>query len=326
MKYGYDKKTKCLFSWDGDFRYEGKTDVIPEDAFVVKEESRTWLEMAGCQFLSGYTRNVLMYHSNSDNSIAAYGDVLKESCKWTDCRDWKKVTEHIHPTASICISGYVASNPNELAEFCKTHPSNSVYVCPLVEELAAFGVLVMNIQDKEKPRKINLCIPNDKEMGDFFLKYEPTLNGDGYGKMADFINRGFPVLNEIMSCPGISPFYGRVLAEKSGKPSTYLLRKDAVGLFFPQEPLSATHYVATSVPVAVTNTTSFMRKSGCKDDKVNIVVSSDNIPWLKEFLNFYRVMSGKDFVGTTNLIQLRAQNLPVFRYSRAHNVKWNNEK
>jgi hypothetical protein len=321
MKYGYDKKTKCLFSWDGDFRYEGKTDIIPEDAFVVDEEVRPWIEMAGCHFLSGQRHNVLMYYSAGDKSVATYGNILSASCKWTDCRSWDDIVKHIHPTAPVCVAGYVASNPAEIAKLCKTIPCHSVYVCPLVEELAAFGVLVLNIQDKEKPRRASLCVPNKDELDGHCSEYDAKLNGDGYGQMANAVRKGFPALNEIMSCPSISPFYGRVLAEKSGTPSTYLIRSDAVGRFFPHEPISITYYAATSVPVEVTNTTSFMRQSGCKDEKVNIVVSSDHIPYLPVFMNFYKVMSGKDFVGTTNINQLRAKKLPVFRYNGSYGLE-----
>lgn len=322
MKYGYDSKTKCLFSWDGDFRYEGKVDICPEDAFIVNEEIRQWIEMAGCQFLSGYRRNVVMYLSAGNNSISAYGDILKANCKWTNCYSWKEVIKHVHPTSPICVAGYIANDPAGISELCKTYPSHTIYVCPLVEELAAFGVLVTNILNKEKSRRTSLCVPNRQEENEILLKYDKTLAGDAYGNMANTVCRGLPVLNEIMSCPGISPFYGRVLADKSGQPSTYLIRSDAIGLFFPHEPLSATHYAATSVPVEVTNTTSFMRQSGCKDEKVNIVVSSDYIPSLPVFMNFYKIMSGKDFIGTTNPIQLSTKKLPVFRYSEAYNIDW----
>ena len=322
MKYGYDKKTKCLFSWDNDFRYEGKTDVIPEGAFIVDEKYRQWTEMAGCQFLSGYRRNVMMYLSDGDNSCTAYGDIIRADCKWTMCFSWEKVIKHVHPTSPICVAGYVANDPAKIAELCKMYSSHTIYVCPLVEELAAFGVLILNIQDKEKPRRASLCMP-DYGSTHNGVEYDSQLEGDGYGKMAYAVNRGFPALNRIMSCPGISPFYGRILAGKSGVPITYLIRSDAVGLFFPHEPLSATHYAATSVPVKVTNTTSFMRHSGCNDAEVNIVVSSDYIPSLPVFMNFYKVMSGKDFVGTTNFKQLSAKNVPIFWYNRMNETNWN---
>ena len=323
MNYGYDSKTKCLFSWDGEFHYEGKVDTAPADAFLVEEEFRPWLEMAGCHFLSGHRRNCVFYLSAGENSCAAYGDMLHANCKWTDCHDWKQVIKHVHPNTLLCVAGYVANDPVAIAELCRTHPCNTVYVCPLVEELAAFGVLAVNLLDKEKPRRTSLCITNNQDMEGQYLEYDHKLDGDGYGKMADVVHRGFAVLNEMMDCPGISPFYGRVLANKSGLPPVFIIRSDSIGRYFPHEPLSTTHYAATSVPVEVENTRSFMEQSKCNAPKVNIVVSSDYIPGLPVFMNFYKVMSGNDCVGTTCPKQLASsKKVPVFRYNKAYKMEF----
>ena len=53
--YGYDLPTKCLFSWNGDFRYEGKTDSPPSEA-INNDKDRDWAKLIGCQFLSGSYR------------------------------------------------------------------------------------------------------------------------------------------------------------------------------------------------------------------------------------------------------------------------------
>lgn len=324
MQYGYDQQTKCLFSWDGDFKYEGKIDIAPPDAFIVEQELRPWLEMAACHFLSGYRRHCVFYLSDEGNSISAYGDMLKAECKWTNCHDWKKVITHIHPNAPLCVAGYVAQEPATIAELCRTYPCHTVYVCPLVEELAAFGALVTNLH-QEKPRRTSLCVPNKEDMGGPYQEYDAKLNGDGYGQMANIVHRGLPVLNEMMSCPGISPFYGRVLSKKVGDSPTYIIRSEAVHKFFPNEPLSATHYAATSVPVEVNNTTSFKRASGCDEEKVKIFVSSDHVPNLPVFMNFYKVMSNNDFVGTSNSKQLVcSKNLPVFRYDKGYSKELRN--
>jgi hypothetical protein len=226
------------------------------------------------------------------------------------------------PDWLLCLCGSIVNNPSEMAQFCKSFPSYRVYACPLVEELAAFGILVANIRDKERPRRTSLCVPNKQEIEGDCLEYDSKLDGDGYGKMADVINRKFAVLNEMMSCPGISPFYGKVLASKSGLPPTYIVRSDSIHKHFPHEFISATHYAATSVPVEVANTPSFLKQSGCNAPKVNIVVSSDHIPGLPIFLNFYRVMSGKDCIGITQPEQLvSSKKVPVFRYNKAYKLE-----
>lgn len=322
MNYGYDPKSKCLFSWDKDFKYEGKVDAAPAGAFIVEENFRQWTEMAGCQFLSGSSRDCLSFHSNGKDSAVVRGNLIRAECNLSMCYDWDKITsEPIAFTGLVCVSGYVANDPVALAKLCKIYPCNSFYVCPIVEELAAFGVLIVNIPAKKRPRRVPFCVPNEKtEEGDS-LEYDPKLDGDGYGRMADAVRKGFPAVNEMMDCPGISPFYGRVLAQKTGLPPNYIIRNDAMKLFFPTEPLSITHYAATSVPVEVTNTPAFRQASGCQEEKVHIVVATDYIPNLSSFMNFYKIMSGKSFIGTAFVKQLiSSKKTPVFRYSRAYDI------
>lgn len=321
MKHGYDKATKCLFSWDRDFRYEGKIDNAPSDAFVVTEEHRSWFQLAGCHFLSGHRRNCVFYLENGNDSVSTYGNVIHADCKWLNCYSWEKVTTHVHPTAPICVCGPVAKDSAEIAKLCHKYPSHAIYVCPVVDELAAFGVLVTNILDKEKPRRTSLCVPLMHELHGEHIDFDPKLEGDGYGRMADLVRHGLPVLNDMMSFVGISPFYGKVLSKKADNHHTYLIRSHAVDRFFPQEPLSIKLYAATSVPVQVTNTKSFQDASGCKADKVNIVVSSDHIPGFPVFMNFYKIMSGDDFVGTVDLKHMNVhKKLPVFRYNRGYKM------
>lgn len=292
--YGYDGITKCLFSYDGEFKYEGKVDVAPSGAFVVEEKNRPWLELSACRFLSGHRKNCVFYMS-----------------------DWEQEKTNIGLQDYLCIAGSIANEPSKISEICMKNPCNTIYVCPLVEELASFGVLITNLHE-EKPRRASLCVPKMIDVVDDCLEYDKELNGDGYGKMADIINRGFPVLNAMMDCPGISPFYGRILAKKSGPPFTYIVRSDSLKRLFPKEPLSLKHYVATSVPVEVNNTDTFKKESGCEEDKINIVTSSDYITGLPIFMNFYKVMSGMDFVGTTCSKQLiSSKKVPMFGYNKA---------
>lgn len=326
IHHGYDPKSKDLFSWDGDFKYLGKSDNPPEKSFIVEEDIRLWTEMAGCQFLSGYRRECVTYLSAGTNSVSAYGNNLTVKFRWTNCYDWKKVVRlrlHSHPTAPICVGGYVADDKAEIAELCKLYPSSTIYVCQLVEELAAFGVLVANIQDKEKPRRTSLCVPNKELLGGQGIEFDEKLNGDAFGRMADIINHGSPVLNEIMTCPGISPFYGKVLTRNTCDLSTFIVRCDAVDKYFPCEPISAKMYAATSVPVEMKNTEMFRKDSGCDKDKVNIMVASDYVPGLQAFMTFYKIMSALSFVGVAEFEDF-PKNIPVFRYNRGYRDRGRN--
>lgn len=315
--HGYDPQSKCLFSWDGDFKYLGKTDKPPEGSFLVEEEDKQWLEMAGCQFLSGHRRHCVMYLSAGDNSVSAYGDMLKIDCKWSHCYNWEQVIKHVHIAAPICVGGYVVNDPAEMAKLCKSYPSNSIYACPLVEELAAFGVLVVNIQDRERPRRTSLCIPNTELLSGECVEFDTKLDGDGFGRMADLVKQGKPVLNEMMTCPGVSPFYGKIVTRETGDLSTFIVRSDVIDKYFPSEPISSKSYAATSVPVEMVNTEVFRKDSGCNREKVNIMVASDYVPGLQVFSTFYRIMSGLPFFGVTES-KIFTKNPPVFRYNRGY--------
>jgi len=315
MKYGYDSKTKCLFSWQEDFIYQGKTDTIPSGAFVLEEENRLLYELAGCHFLSGIRDNCLFYYSNGSENKLAYGNILSGDFKWMDCSDLRESVSKIQPSVYFCIAGDIASDSQKIADICNMFPCNRIFVCSLVEGLAAFGVLVTNILDKEKPRRVSLCVPNKEVKGENMIGFDEKLFGDGYGQMAYMIFKGLPVFNMMMNCPCVSPFYGKVLAEKTGYPPTFIVRREAVDNLFPGISASVV-YAATSVPVRIKNTSSFMSVSQFKEDVLDIVVASDFIPELPVFMNFYKIMSGKDFVGTTLPEQLVSKkDIPVFGYN-----------
>jgi hypothetical protein len=202
------------------------------------------------------------------------------------------------------------------------YPCHTIYICPVVEELAAFGVLVTNLKVQEKPRRTSLCVPHTHDFGGEHIEFDPNLEGDGYGRMADVVHKGMPVLNDMMRGPGISPFYGRVISRRVVEPYTFLIRSESVNRYFPTEPVSAKVYAATSVPVEMKNTKAFMSASGCNAEKVNMVVSSDFIPGLPVFLNFYKIMSGDDFVGTICPKQIIPhKKVPVFGYSKGYMIE-----
>ena len=316
MKHGYDPESKCLFSWDGDFKYLGKVDKAPENSFIVEEETRSWLELSGCQFLSGCRRDCVMYLSAGNDSVSAYGDMLNVDCRWTNCSSWKQVIKHVHPMVPICVAGYVVEDPVEIAELCRVYSSRTIYVCPLVEELAAFGVLVLNIQEK-RSRRLDFCVPNTELLDRECVEFDAKLNGDSFGRMADIVKQGMPVLNEIMTCTGISPFYGKVITRNTKNLSTFIVRSDAMDKYFPCEPISSKMYAATSVPVEMSNTVEFSKDSGCGSEKVNIMVASDYVSGLQVFMTFYKIMSGLSFVGVGNPKDFK-KTIPVFRYNKGY--------
>jgi hypothetical protein len=198
-----------------------------------------------------------------------------------------------------------------------------VYVCPLVDELAAFGVLAMKLMEigKEKPRRAFLCSPNEEPMDGKSVEFDPKLEGDGYGVMADVVTHGVPALNDVMKCPGVSPFYGKALMRNCSSPVAYLVRCESVDKYFPCEPISAKMYAATSVPVQFDNTNEFRKASGCESDKVNVVIVSDFIFMLPVFMNFYQIMSKCDVVATASPENVACSKaMPVFRYRRAYSM------
>ena len=61
----YDMVSKALFTWDRDFRYEGRKDDMPDGSLVVPGEwdNRMLAELMGCMFLSGCSRHCLVVRS-----------------------------------------------------------------------------------------------------------------------------------------------------------------------------------------------------------------------------------------------------------------------
>ena len=325
--YGYDPKIKCLFSWNGDFSYEGKTDVAPEGSFLVEEVNREWLEVAGCSFLSGSRADGYSFRIKSfdeDVTLIA-GSILANRISVTDQHPWESVVKWVSRKDSlISLCGSVVSDPIGVAKFCRQFPTMRTYVCPLVDELAAFGVLAMKLVEmkKERPRRAFLCSPNEDMMNADSVEFDSKLQGDGYGVMANVVAHGVPILNEMMICPGVSPFYGRVLLRNFVPNAAYLVRCEVMMDYFPYEPVSAKMYAATSVPVEFVNNEAFRKISGCTSERVNIVVVSDYIPMLPVFMNFYKIMSGLDFVASFALGDMpSSESLSVFRTSRAYRVK-----
>jgi hypothetical protein len=195
----------------------------------------------------------------------------------------------------------------------------------LVDELAAFGALIVGLKRGVKPRRLSLCSPNIEVVDGKAFEFDSKLEGDGYGVMANVIAKGGMVLNEMMTCPGISPFYGKVLSKVAPSAnSTFLVKYDAMDRYFPSEWISTKSYAATSVPVEVRNTDKFKKASGLNTEKVRIVVATDYIPMLPSFMNFYNLLSGQDCVAATDGGSLLSiTHLSIFRNNKAYRMESN---
>lgn len=282
--------------------------------------------MAACSFLSGNRADGYFFWIDSfDKDVTLIvGSFFGDRVVVEDTHPWQGVVKRFGRTNSlISLCGRVVSDSVKVAQFCRQFPANRVYVCPLVDELAAFGILAIKLVEmgKERPRRAFLCSPNEGVMDAKSVEFDSKLQGDGYGVMANVVAHGVPILNEMMICPGVSPFYGRVLLRNFVPNAAYLVRCEVMQEYFPYEPVSAKTYAATSVPVEFANNERFMKISGCTSEKVNVVVVSDYIPMLPVFMNFYKIMSGLDFVVTLLGDILSSKIVSVFRHSRAYRIK-----
>ena len=313
MLFGYDSKSKCLFSWDSDFRYEGKVDSPPEGSFVVESGLDHFYKIAACRFLSGSTFDPLLFWSDGVEYRFGYnGDVVPN---FADQYEARNVSWDI-----VCLCGPIVASASAVSFFCRKFPCCKVYVCPLVEELAAFGILAAQVKS-EKPRRVSLFLPNENSLNAPSIDFDSNLNGDGYGKMANIVSRGMPVFNEMMIGPGISPFYGRVLRKPSARyPSRFLVSSNVVDVYFPTEVLSLKKYAATSVFVETNNTKEFSKASECSDEKVFVAVTSDYIPGLPVFMNFHKLMSDSWVIGVSDSCDGIPSNIPVFRYNKGYRL------
>jgi len=323
-KYGYDPITKSLFTWDGEFQF-GRVDSFEgEGVSVVTTERRIFYEMAGCHFLSGFQSPSYFFRVDdfSKNVLMMRGLVLDLKIQVMDYHPWESVKKWYRSGFSIALCGQIVKSPEAVAEFCRAFPCETVYVCPLVEELAAFGALVTTLE-KESPRRANLFVPNTEVINAEFKEFDPKLAGDGLGRMASLVHRGIPVLNEMRTGPGISPFYGKIIHDGSKNVSNYIVSLEGIDEYFPYEPISARFYAATSVPVRMSVMPKFRKDSGCESEYADVFVASDYVPDLSVFMRFYRLMSGKSFVGISDAKDITAfakKTMPVFRYNRAYKV------
>lgn len=316
-KYGYDPKTGYLFSWEFDFQYEGKNELVPEGAVI--SEDRETDEMVGCAFLSGWTGEFLVLRSDGgDKKFCLFGTDLRIGM-WKGSEVEPQNLAKMISTMPICVCGKIVQDPEEMAMLCAMFPNSRMYACPLVEELAAFGALVRVV--KGRPHRVDFSRDNKEIIEAEFRAFDPSLDGDGMGRMAEIVHAGRPVVNEVKSVVGVSPFYGRTLNWDWTPGCQIIVRAAEMDRFFPRTPISAKNYVATSVPVKIEITHLFQMESGYNEVFADVFVATDYVPGVSTFMRFYKTFSGRGFVFVSDQDKVRhGPIVPVFRSDKSYRV------
>jgi hypothetical protein len=319
-RFGYDKDTGSLFSWDQDFLFEGSGKVVPEGAFVSEDRIRD--EMTGCAFMSGWTGKCIVISSDGETDHASLlGFVFKEGYLFkgldVDQEELKKMSVGI----PICVCGSVVLSAEKIASLCALYPNSRMYVCPLVYGLSALGVLVRNADKTFSPRRMQITCENKEPIDAEFKEFDTKLDGDGLGRMADLVTHGLLVVNEMKTVQGVSPFFGKTLHRDWMPGSQVIVRRAEIDSLFPQVPISAKDYAATSVFVKMKTTDQFRDAAGYNEPFVDVVVSTDYLPELSTFMRFYKTFSGRGFVFVSEQNLVRHKEIvPVFRANKAYRV------
>jgi hypothetical protein len=324
MKYGYDISTGHLFSFDKDFSYDGIKMMPPVDGqvFLTNRCVDSGLKdiLYGCLFASGWKDAVVLY-ANGD-SLKYYLVGMDMFGFWHDSTplDVAKLKKSLSKLP-LCVCGDSVYNPSKMLDICCLHSNSRIFVCPVVEELASFGVLVKNIGIM--PYRMKFAWDNNKEISDCdFKTFDKKLDGDSYGRMADLVAHGVITLNEIMNPIGVSPFFDRVIHRDYFDGCVFIVRMVDVDRLFPDIPISAKNYAATSVPVKMKTSCEFRKETGYNGEFADIFVSTDYVPEISIFMRFYKTMSGRGIVCTSKKDSILnvSQYLPVFRSQRAYKV------
>ena len=317
-RYGYDKETGSLFSWDRDFVFEGSGKVAPEGAFVSVDRIKD--EMTGCVFMSGWTGIFVIISSDGETERANIcGFNLRKGC-WKGLDVNQEELKNIPAGTPICVCGSVVLSPEKMASLCARYPNSRMYVCPLVEGLSALGVLIGNL-GRLIPRRMQIACDNKEPIDAEFKEFDPKLDGDGLGRMADLVTHGLLVVNEMKTVQGVSPFFGKTLHRDWMPGSQVIVRRVEVDSLFPQVPISAKDYAATSVFVKMKTTDQFKEAAGYNEPFVDVVVSTDYLPELSAFMRFYKTFSGRGFVFVSDQNLVRHKEVvPVFRANKAYRV------
>lgn len=313
MNYGYDGKH--LFSFDGEFKYLGIAEP-PEG--VASGEDEMAARMTGSYFISGNRAPALNVWSDGEGAVIAMTYVKDGEIVHGNAGDGG-VAHHV----PICLSGPVVYDGEKVAEFCRVYAHSSVFVCPVVQELAALGMSCRG----SKTFRAHMAWENDENYdGLECQEYDPKLDGDGLGRMASVVSTvGFAV-NQMMKPIGVSGFYGRTLFRDwdKNRPPCFIVQEHSMDKYFPAEPISSKHYAATSVPVVMDSTPEFQEATKCTENRVAVLSANDFLRGLPDFMRFYQLLSGMDWVSFSDENAVSGfkvcKRVPVFRYNRAYMV------
>jgi hypothetical protein len=249
----------------------------------------------------------------SDGEEFAYG--ISKSC--SDHAISKEMPKD--EFARICVSGPIIHKPERMAELCNQLPSVPAFACTLTDGyLRAFSALVVALDEKERPRRVNLCEPNEEALsGRKSIDYNDDLDGDGLGRMANMLFQKVPVVNQIRRAAGHSPFYGNLLlADEQFGEETYIIRPEKMKDYFIPNKSFGESFLMAHVPVEVQVTDRFKQDTETQRERVPILISSDSVIDLPVFMNFYHAFSGRSFVRVMRIQGDTPQNLPVYRYNK----------
>ncbi len=215
----------------------------------------------------------------------------------------------------IIVCHTEARDPEFMGKLCANSPSREVYALPWVETPEELEANTKT--NGGKPNRMWPCEENHELMADESVEMDEKLPGDAFGRMAHIVAHGGIAINEVMTTRGWSPFYGMMLG--CGGSRCFAVNGDTVDYYFPQAPLSAKMYAATTVPVMFENTELFADASGCKDETVAVMVSSEYMPGLPTFMRFWKITSGRDMVCLIEPKSLRpSKSVPLFRYNKGY--------
>jgi hypothetical protein len=314
-RYGYDPDGGHLFGWDGEFHYLGRADAPPDSAHVVEDKRHS--ELFGCFYLSGEQYRTLCIRTNDQHFESLLLCCLRGNFDITVLPD-EAVFKGDNPKQKVCLCGDAVNESGRVAAFCAAHPFNTVYVCPLTDELPAFGVLAEQLcrEHKERPRRANLYHPFDEPLDAPCQCFDEKLGveGDGLGQMAHLVAHGQPVLNQMRMGPGVPSLYNRVAVMKGD--GVWWMAPQIANRIFPSATPSV-KYAAESVPVAA-----YPDEETCKivelEGPIPFMIANTFIPGSIEFVRFYMTI-GRPMVCLIDPLSEGAPKIaPVFRYSRGY--------
>jgi hypothetical protein len=276
----------------------------PEDAVIADDMS----SLTASYYLSGFTKPAVNIWSDSKHETKTMLSY------WKDGRIInKRIPSTMFGLVPFCVGGRITRKPDEIAELCSSYPSSSFFVSPIVDESSAIGAAVVS----QRPTREFVAKPFTEELPLESMEYwDDSMDGDRCGKMARHLALGGDIYNDAYIGCGKTRFYGTEISGELKKNDVVMVRSNMVNEYFPDTPISAKVYAATSVPVRMKTSDKFRKDVGYEGKEVNVLVASDHIPWSSTFLNYYKMASGKNWVSLSSMINDRE--LPIFRYNRVY--------